>query len=195
MWRQPWGVRGAFLERMVLVPDFLHSGRVLFTVIVTFSCYWLVSCRFTGMNLPPPVISSKNWLRLHFTSDGNHRQKGFSAQYQGKCSLPGLTICSVCLAKLFTRIYSHVILLHPVNIHFPAGYPGIGLWRAAAGSCWEVTGRFICTVCFASRRSFTRSPAQCAVWDRVILGVCHQPKGSLEFRRKCVCLPLCPPET
>ncbi|MEE6484219.1 hypothetical protein FKM82_013795 [Ascaphus truei] len=39
---------------------------------------------FTGMNLPPPVISSKNWLRLHFTSDGNHRQKGFSAQYQVK---------------------------------------------------------------------------------------------------------------
>ncbi|XP_019343511.2 CUB and sushi domain-containing protein 2 isoform X1 [Alligator mississippiensis] len=37
---------------------------------------------FTGMNLPAPVISSKNWLRLHFTSDGNHRQKGFSAQYQ-----------------------------------------------------------------------------------------------------------------
>uniref|UniRef100_A0A803VYI3 CUB and Sushi multiple domains 2 n=1 Tax=Ficedula albicollis TaxID=59894 RepID=A0A803VYI3_FICAL len=39
---------------------------------------------FTGMNLPSPVISSKNWLRLHFTSDGNHRQKGFSAQYQVK---------------------------------------------------------------------------------------------------------------
>ncbi|NXV83270.1 CSMD2 protein, partial [Atlantisia rogersi] len=38
----------------------------------------------TGMNLPAPVISSKNWLRLHFTSDGNHRQKGFSAQYQVK---------------------------------------------------------------------------------------------------------------
>uniref|UniRef100_A0A8C0FU17 CUB and Sushi multiple domains 2 n=1 Tax=Bubo bubo TaxID=30461 RepID=A0A8C0FU17_BUBBB len=43
------------------------------------------SSLFTGMNLPAPVISSKNWLRLHFTSDGNHRQKGFSAQYQGKC--------------------------------------------------------------------------------------------------------------
>ncbi|XP_053123530.1 CUB and sushi domain-containing protein 2 isoform X5 [Hemicordylus capensis] len=39
---------------------------------------------FTGTNLPAPVISSKNWLRLHFTSDGNHRQKGFSAQYQVK---------------------------------------------------------------------------------------------------------------
>ncbi|KAI1231221.1 hypothetical protein IHE44_0008158, partial [Lamprotornis superbus] len=42
---------------------------------------------FTGMNLPAPVISSKNWLRLHFTSDGNHRQKGFSAQYQAS---PGI---------------------------------------------------------------------------------------------------------
>lgn len=41
--------------------------------------------RLTGMNLPSPVISSKNWLRLHFTSDSNHRRKGFSAQYQGKC--------------------------------------------------------------------------------------------------------------
>ncbi|XP_044280900.1 CUB and sushi domain-containing protein 2-like [Varanus komodoensis] len=39
---------------------------------------------FTGTNLPAPVISSKNWLRLHFMSDGNHRQKGFSAQYQVK---------------------------------------------------------------------------------------------------------------
>uniref|UniRef100_A0A8D3D8R2 CUB and Sushi multiple domains 1 n=1 Tax=Scophthalmus maximus TaxID=52904 RepID=A0A8D3D8R2_SCOMX len=38
----------------------------------------------TGMTLPSPVISSKNWLRLHFTSDSNHRRKGFSAQYQVK---------------------------------------------------------------------------------------------------------------
>ncbi|XP_034777574.2 CUB and sushi domain-containing protein 1-like [Acipenser ruthenus] len=38
----------------------------------------------TGMNLPSPVISSKNWLRLHFTSDSNHRRKGFNAQYQVK---------------------------------------------------------------------------------------------------------------
>uniref|UniRef100_A0A8D0BPV5 CUB and Sushi multiple domains 1 n=1 Tax=Salvator merianae TaxID=96440 RepID=A0A8D0BPV5_SALMN len=36
----------------------------------------------TGMNLPSPVISSKNWLRLHFTSDSNHRRKGFNAQFQ-----------------------------------------------------------------------------------------------------------------
>ncbi|XP_052388948.1 CUB and sushi domain-containing protein 2-like [Carassius gibelio] len=39
---------------------------------------------FTGPHLPSPIISSKNWLRLHFTSDGNHKLKGFSAQYQVK---------------------------------------------------------------------------------------------------------------
>uniref|UniRef100_A0A3B4AL78 Uncharacterized protein n=1 Tax=Periophthalmus magnuspinnatus TaxID=409849 RepID=A0A3B4AL78_9GOBI len=39
---------------------------------------------FTGPNLPSPIISSKNWLRLHFTSDGNHKMRGFSAQYQVK---------------------------------------------------------------------------------------------------------------
>ncbi|XP_043915904.1 CUB and sushi domain-containing protein 1-like [Protopterus annectens] len=37
--------------------------------------------------MPSPVISSKNWLRLHFTSDENHKQKGFSAQYQVKKSV------------------------------------------------------------------------------------------------------------
>ncbi|XP_037549410.1 CUB and sushi domain-containing protein 1 [Nematolebias whitei] len=36
----------------------------------------------TGTALPSPVISNKNWLRMHFTSDSNHRRKGFSAQYQ-----------------------------------------------------------------------------------------------------------------
>uniref|UniRef100_A0AAQ5ZUN7 CUB and Sushi multiple domains 1 n=1 Tax=Amphiprion ocellaris TaxID=80972 RepID=A0AAQ5ZUN7_AMPOC len=38
----------------------------------------------TGTTLPSPVISNKNWLRIHFTSDSNHRRKGFSAQYQVK---------------------------------------------------------------------------------------------------------------
>lgn len=90
------------------------------------------------MNLPAPVISSKNWLRLHFTSDGNHRQKGFSAQYQGKCSLPILTIHSVSLAFFPLRNLqqtSCMILLYPVNINFPAGYPDIGVWRTTVGNC------------------------------------------------------------
>uniref|UniRef100_A0A3Q2ECB7 CUB and Sushi multiple domains 1 n=1 Tax=Cyprinodon variegatus TaxID=28743 RepID=A0A3Q2ECB7_CYPVA len=38
----------------------------------------------TGTTSPSPVISNKNWLRIHFTSDSNHRRKGFSAQYQVK---------------------------------------------------------------------------------------------------------------
>ncbi|XP_075438529.1 CUB and sushi domain-containing protein 3 isoform X5 [Ascaphus truei] len=36
----------------------------------------------SGMNVPPPIISNKNWLRLHFVTDNNHRYRGFSAQYQ-----------------------------------------------------------------------------------------------------------------
>ncbi|XP_075681928.1 CUB and sushi domain-containing protein 3 isoform X5 [Rhinoderma darwinii] len=38
--------------------------------------------RLSGMNVPPPVVSNKHWLRLHFATDGNHRYRGFSAQYQ-----------------------------------------------------------------------------------------------------------------
>uniref|UniRef100_A0A8C6YAA3 CUB and Sushi multiple domains 3 n=1 Tax=Naja naja TaxID=35670 RepID=A0A8C6YAA3_NAJNA len=38
----------------------------------------------SGMNIPPPVISNKNWLRLHFVTDSNHRYRGFSAPYQVK---------------------------------------------------------------------------------------------------------------
>ncbi|NXP45181.1 CSMD3 protein, partial [Heliornis fulica] len=38
----------------------------------------------SGMNIPPPVISNKNWLRLHFVTDSNHRFRGFSAHYQVK---------------------------------------------------------------------------------------------------------------
>uniref|UniRef100_A0A8D3CAD4 CUB and Sushi multiple domains 3a n=1 Tax=Scophthalmus maximus TaxID=52904 RepID=A0A8D3CAD4_SCOMX len=35
------------------------------------------------MNIPAPIISNKNWLRLHFVTESNHRHKGFRAQYQG----------------------------------------------------------------------------------------------------------------
>ncbi|XP_056378601.1 CUB and sushi domain-containing protein 3 isoform X6 [Hyla sarda] len=38
--------------------------------------------RLSGMNVPPPVVSNKHWLRLHFVTDNNHRYRGFSAQYQ-----------------------------------------------------------------------------------------------------------------
>ncbi|RXM27789.1 CUB and sushi domain-containing protein 3 [Acipenser ruthenus] len=36
----------------------------------------------SGMNTPSPIISNKNWLRLHFVTDSNHRYRGFNAQYQ-----------------------------------------------------------------------------------------------------------------
>ncbi|KTF92662.1 hypothetical protein cypCar_00025447, partial [Cyprinus carpio] len=38
----------------------------------------------SGMNVPSPIVSNKNWLRLHFVTDSNHRYKGFSAHYQVK---------------------------------------------------------------------------------------------------------------
>ncbi|KPP77904.1 CUB and sushi domain-containing protein 3-like, partial [Scleropages formosus] len=38
--------------------------------------------RLSGMNIPSPIVSNKNWLRLHFVTDSNHRYRGFSAHYQ-----------------------------------------------------------------------------------------------------------------
>uniref|UniRef100_A0AAX7TR92 CUB and Sushi multiple domains 1 n=1 Tax=Astatotilapia calliptera TaxID=8154 RepID=A0AAX7TR92_ASTCA len=49
-----------------------------------FVCINHVQFMLTGTTLPSPVISNKNWVRIHFTSDSNHRRKGFSAQYQVK---------------------------------------------------------------------------------------------------------------
>ncbi|XP_027868688.1 CUB and sushi domain-containing protein 3-like isoform X1 [Xiphophorus couchianus] len=40
----------------------------------------------TGKNIPASVISNKNWLRLHFVTESNHRHRGFRAQYQVKSS-------------------------------------------------------------------------------------------------------------
>uniref|UniRef100_A0A3B3ZK64 Uncharacterized protein n=2 Tax=Periophthalmus magnuspinnatus TaxID=409849 RepID=A0A3B3ZK64_9GOBI len=41
----------------------------------------------SGSNIPSPIVSNKNWLRLHFVTDGNHRYRGFSAHYQVKRSV------------------------------------------------------------------------------------------------------------
>ncbi|CAB1451964.1 unnamed protein product [Pleuronectes platessa] len=38
--------------------------------------------KLSGTNVPSPVVSSKNWLRLHFVTDANHRYRGFSGHYQ-----------------------------------------------------------------------------------------------------------------
>lgn len=86
-------------------------------------CSWLVSCRFTGMNLPAPVISSKNWLRLHFTSDGNHRQKGFSAQYQGEHSQHIQTN-----STWFFGVF---------NLDFSTWF---ARWCCMEGCCWQCVG-------------------------------------------------------
>lgn len=72
-----------------------HCDLIYFEVWRDFSLKWCTHefflildffpfSRLSGMNLPSPVISSKNWLRLHFTSDSNHRRKGFNAQFQGR---------------------------------------------------------------------------------------------------------------
>uniref|UniRef100_A0A671PAP2 CUB and sushi domain-containing protein 1-like n=1 Tax=Sinocyclocheilus anshuiensis TaxID=1608454 RepID=A0A671PAP2_9TELE len=77
-----WGILAEPGDTIALVfTDFQLEDRYDFLEIsgTEAPSIWL-----TGMNLPSPVISSKNWLRLHFTSDSNHRRKGFSAQYQVK---------------------------------------------------------------------------------------------------------------
>uniref|UniRef100_A0A6I8P0Q8 CUB and Sushi multiple domains 2 n=1 Tax=Ornithorhynchus anatinus TaxID=9258 RepID=A0A6I8P0Q8_ORNAN len=73
-----WTILAELGDTIALVfGDFqLEDGYDFLEVTGTEEAAWL-----SGKS---PVISSKNWLRLHFTSDGNHRQKGFSAQYQGK---------------------------------------------------------------------------------------------------------------
>lgn len=65
------------------------------TDIVEFVYLWLFTLRITGMNIPAPIISNKNWLRLHFVTESNHRHKGFRAQYQGKTGLLHLHIVIV----------------------------------------------------------------------------------------------------
>lgn len=47
-------------------------------------CFLSLFHRLSGSNIPSPIVSNKNWLRLHFVTDGNHRYRGFSAHYQGK---------------------------------------------------------------------------------------------------------------
>lgn len=96
----------------ILCPTAQKSTCLWFSMPLLLICLFIylflsVFHRFTGTNLPAPVISSKNWLRLHFTSDGNHKQKGFSAQYQG--------IWGSCVLFLFLMI-ALWFKKHPLNI-------------------------------------------------------------------------------
>lgn len=115
----------------------------LWSLTLPMSC----PCRFTGASLPAPVISSKNWLRLHFTSDGNHRQRGFSAQYQGRPAraavLPrraaevpaggspgpklGLVQCPGRLASAVLFLFADPEVCFCASLHLP-------LWSVAPGS-------------------------------------------------------------
>lgn len=96
------------------------------------------------MNLPAPVISSKNWLRLHFTSDGNHRQKGFSAQYQGEHSQH---------SQMNSMWFFDVL-----NLNSPAGLPGVVVWRAAVGNVLEI----------GTLESYWRIPLHCMARDATV---------------------------
>lgn len=53
-------------------------------VLVSYLRSFCCSFRLSGTNVPSPIVSNKNWLRLHFVTDSNHRYRGFSAHYQGK---------------------------------------------------------------------------------------------------------------
>lgn len=56
------------------------------------------------MNVPSPIVSNKNWLRLHFVTDSNHRYKGFSAHYQGKLLALSLQMHGFHLAPMNTVV-------------------------------------------------------------------------------------------
>lgn len=64
------------------LPILPNSARFFLFLFYGFSYF-----RLTGMNIPAPIISNKNWLRLHFVTESNHRHKGFRAQYQGRTFL------------------------------------------------------------------------------------------------------------
>ncbi|KAL6091466.1 hypothetical protein STEG23_018301, partial [Scotinomys teguina] len=69
-----------------LVPDFsaIALSFLLFNLMLAVGLLYIafITFRLSGMNIPPPIISNKNWLRLHFVTDSNHRYRGFSAPYQ-----------------------------------------------------------------------------------------------------------------
>uniref|UniRef100_A0A8B9LZ55 CUB and Sushi multiple domains 2 n=1 Tax=Astyanax mexicanus TaxID=7994 RepID=A0A8B9LZ55_ASTMX len=82
---------------------------------------------FTGPNLPSPIISSKNWLRLHFTTDGNHKLRGFSAQYQGKEDKNISHCCFACsLTSISTLAVSQMGVAQGHNMCLDPGIPDRG---------------------------------------------------------------------
>lgn len=69
--------------------------QIILRSFINFFIY-LFYFRLSGMNIPPPVISNKNWLRLHFVTDSNHRYRGFSAHYQGTFKEINFNCACIC---------------------------------------------------------------------------------------------------
>lgn len=72
--------------------------------------------RLSGANVPSPIVSNKNWLRLHFVTDGNHRYRGFSAHYQGKTGEIWLSSRRWLFKCTHTRTHMEIQYMHSVFI-------------------------------------------------------------------------------
>lgn len=97
-------------------------------VCVTF----YVSFRLSGMNIPVPIVSTKNWLRLHFVTDSNHRHKGFTAQYQGKRtsqwhSTGNDSFCMLTHIFLSFPWLCQLSLFHCWNVAVPSSWTAAGM--------------------------------------------------------------------
>ena len=84
----------------------------------------LFRLRLAGSNIPSPIVSNKNWLRLHFVTDSNHRYRGFSAHYQGKCPYPCLHMdniayftCTHRQTHTHTHTHTHLFPRTSVDTH------------------------------------------------------------------------------
>lgn len=91
---------------------FCRKKRKEKTKIILF--FYFLTSRLTGTTLPSPVISNKNWLRIHFTSDSNHRRKGFSAQYQGishSFNLITYLFFASFVSRRYTQKYLYKVLM------------------------------------------------------------------------------------
>lgn len=87
------------------------------------------------MNIPPPVISNKNWLRLHFVTDSNHRYRGFSAHYQGTFKKIPFLLWLFLLNKKVPQIVEEMVRAILKNLH-----------RSVVCIC--INDKFSCATCY-----------------------------------------------